>query len=323
MSTRMVKTFAVPVYNVSDSVQAIRIDAVALKDTPFGEVFRRYERYFVNSCDFTWNPSVSKTARGMIHAYPETDVIDLMATLANAPNEHSQMWGYKAFPILQTAKVGFPNITLPSGEKMRGNLFTSPIVQERLSVYGELRFAIQGIDTVEFPAGTFLGNFNVSLDITFSMPQYPHAYEAANDPNSVRLSAANSAVDSVTDDIWPNFNLPDTFPNITMKNTGNTAISMGDFALHCGRIESETEAGSPWLQTEDGKVCPPGTVVYWTKAEKQLEPDGVLLKNNNNSKVGKIFLSRAMDGAARLAWHVLANHVDKYVGIREHIVLRD
>jgi hypothetical protein len=323
MSTRVAKTFTVPVYCLENTVQAIRIDSVALRDTPFGEVFRRYERYFINSCEFTWNPSVSKTARGMIHAYPETDVIDLMASYSMAPTEHAQMWGYKAFPILQTAKVGFPNITLPSGEKMRGNLFTSPIVQERLSVYGELRFAIQGIDMTEFPHGTFLGNFIVALDATFSMPQYPHSYQALGMSAGTRLACYNYAVDSMTDDTWPNHNGIDTFPHITLKNDGNAGVSMTDSGLYSARIAYNSEANSPYLKSEDGQIVPPGTMVYWAKADKQVNEGDLLVKNNNNTRVGKIFLSRALNGAARLAWHCLSGHLDKYVKLIDTVILRD
>jgi hypothetical protein len=323
MSMRMAKTFTVPLYNFADTVQAIRIDAVALKDTPFGDVFRRYERYFVNSCDFTWNPSVSKTARGMIHAYPETDVVDLMATAASAATQHSQMWGYKGFPILQPTKIGFPNITLPSGEKMRGNLFTSPIVQERLSVYGELRIGIQGLDLSEFPHNTFLGNFIVTLDITFSMPQYPHLYEASG-YNATRLAAANNyAVSCMTDDTWPNLNSADGFPAITLKNDGGTGVTMGDSSLFCARIGHSSDSSAPYLTSEDGQTVPPGTMVYWQKAEKQVNTGDLLVKNNDNTKVGKIYLSRALNGAARLAWHVIAGQLDKYIPLFDTKILRD
>lgn len=157
-------------YAGNTAVQVLSLDAEGFSNLRLIDYFPMYEYWFVHNMWFEFIPVLSKTSEGSIHIVPEWDPLDATPTGSTDEVTLRKMaasYGYKSASISETCNVNMPNFKLPSGEWIKGNLFTGPLAETRLSSFGKLFIKTTGVDGSTDAVGQLVMHY----DVEFALPQ--------------------------------------------------------------------------------------------------------------------------------------------------------
>lgn len=152
------------------------INALSLHGLRVGAEFERFERWFVHHLRVRYVPSVPTTQAGNVHLMFDYDAADPTPAQGDPTTVMSRCYNYVSAPVSARCTLDIPNAKLPGGERMRGNLYCSPIGNSRLSQFGQVYCFVSGATGIA--EDTPVGYLELEYDIEFNIPCAPSVITA-------------------------------------------------------------------------------------------------------------------------------------------------
>lgn len=247
-----------------------------------------YEKRFIHSYSFEFVPLISRTTAGTVHMAPEYDPAD---TAPSGPTQLSTLAtsrGYVSGSASAKLVCRMPNYRLPCGSWVSPTLFNGPLEAPRLSSFGKLYVAGDGIGVA---ADAAYGHVIMHYDITFILPQLDtttYFGSSGVDRLGVKLTTTSGRQCS---DIANAYGL--TFQNAA---GGSTTIPVDESI--CAVLDSIT--GDARMFSSQGKELGPGTRL-WMRAANYTDGGAIAGSHNSSSaEVGNLSTSRDFSTGAAI-----------------------
>jgi len=252
-----------------DRVQSFDFCQLDLHGTRTGNLFKIYEKHFVHSLKYRFEPTLGASAIGQISMAFEHDVTDLPPTEDTAIAHFASFADNLLGPICQVHTLEVKNRRLPDGAWQHMTLYNDLSDGLRESCFGSLRTFVVGTG---LSSSTSCGTLYVDYDVTFISPEVATGESVINAPTTLnRFYITGSGTAS---DISPSMtamvdNGVTATPQLTCYDTAHSfTYNMDPGDLYCGEV---VKYFGCVLKTPQGEDVPLGTKIFWKPSTQEFD----------------------------------------------------
>jgi hypothetical protein len=302
-----------------DQTQLWDFNQLELGETRTGHYFRAYEKHFVHSLKYRFEPTLGASATGQVSMAFEHDVTDVPPAADVAVTQFASFADNVLGPVSQVQTLEVRNRRLPDGAWQHMTLFNDPSDGTRESCFGSLRTIVVGTGLASTVA---CGTLYVEYDVTFIGPEVEYN-EGTNIGADLCQRLYVRGATTAGADFLPqlttvtNGGAPGAQPFLQLCDAAGNPYSMDPGDIISTIYEGTT--GGFRLQLPTGKDVPVGTHIFIKPSLQTLDistPQGENL--NSSSLVG--WVSTALGAAGVIVSFMGA--LNDYATLRRSQVLR-